>query len=284
MFNTGQALPLRERRTWCPRMRRGGHAEYPRKINRSWTWYWPVYGLDSARDRTQTRTFHVRKQSASAFSPRQKSWPRTIHVHAQAMALIVREHATATDVDCPQTVRSRDQSVSANWSRTRLVRDRGPAKNYPRLYIAESFQPMSSFDPATVRQAVAEFTPLRPQKFQDLIPAKDVIIELRQRRASYRAIATLLTQHCLPTSKTAIATFCHQILGEIVRPHRRAGRKRPASPAEPNGRMATPTHTESGEIRPSQEPPADSNGSGIPQIRSRGPRIAQVRILKPENT
>jgi hypothetical protein len=50
---------------------------------------------------------------------------------------------------------------------------------------------MSSFDPATVRQAVAEFTPLRPQKFQDLIPAKDVIIELRQRRASYRAIAAI---------------------------------------------------------------------------------------------
>jgi hypothetical protein len=65
---------------------------------------------------------------------------------------------------------------------------------------------MTSFDPATVRQAVAEFTPLRPQKFQDLLPAKDVIAELRQRRASYRAIAELLTQHCLPTSKTAIAT------------------------------------------------------------------------------
>lgn len=143
---------------------------------------------------------------------------------------------------------------------------------------------MSSFDPATVLQAVAEFTPLRPQKFQDLIPAKDVIIELRQRRASYRAIATLLTQHCLPTSKTAIATFCHQILGEIVRPHRRPGRKRPASLAEPNGRIASPAQTEPGEIRPPQEPPADSNGSGIPQIRSRGPRIAQVRILKPENT
>jgi hypothetical protein len=143
---------------------------------------------------------------------------------------------------------------------------------------------MSSFDPATVRQAVAEFTPLRPQKFQDLIPAKDVIIELRQRRASYRAIATLLTQHCLPTSKTAIATFCHQILGEIVRPHRRPGRKRPASPAEQNGRIASPAQTEPGEIRLGQEPPADPNGSGIPQIRSCGPRIAQVRILKPENT
>lgn len=65
---------------------------------------------------------------------------------------------------------------------------------------------MSSFDPATVRQAVAEFTPLRPEKFQDLIPAKEVIAELRQKRASYRAIAELLTQHsrqsAIPSSKS----------------------------------------------------------------------------------
>jgi hypothetical protein len=128
MFNTGQALPLRERRTWCPRMGRGGHAACPRKINRSWTWHWPVHGLDSAEDRTRTGTFRVREQSVSAFSPRQQSWPRTIHVHAQATASIVCEQATATGVNCPQTVRSRDQSTSANWSRTRFVRDRGPCK------------------------------------------------------------------------------------------------------------------------------------------------------------
>jgi hypothetical protein len=143
---------------------------------------------------------------------------------------------------------------------------------------------MSSFDPAAVRQAVAEFTPLRPQKFQDLIPAKDVIIELRQRRASYRAIAALLTQHCLPTSKTAIATFCHQILGEIVRPHRRPGRKRPPSPVEANGRVASPAQSESAADRPLQESLADSNGGETPQARSRGPRIAQVRMLKTEST
>jgi hypothetical protein len=143
---------------------------------------------------------------------------------------------------------------------------------------------MTSFDPATVRQAVAEFAPLRPQKFQDLIPAKDVIIELRQRRASYRAIATLLTQHCLPTSKTAIATFCHQILGEIVRPHRRPGRKRQSLLAEPNGRVASPAQSEPVDERPSQESPVDSNGGGTPKISSRGPRIAQVRMLKPETT
>jgi hypothetical protein len=57
---------------------------------------------------------------------------------------------------------------------------------------------MSSFDPATVRQAVAEFTPLRPQKFQDLIPVKDVILELRQRRASHWIIKDLLTQPSQP--------------------------------------------------------------------------------------
>jgi hypothetical protein len=76
MFKTGQALPLRERRTWCPRMSRGGHAEYPRHINRSWTWHWPVHGLDSAGDRTRTGTFRVREQSVSAFSPRQQSCPQ----------------------------------------------------------------------------------------------------------------------------------------------------------------------------------------------------------------
>jgi len=145
MFNTAQALPLRERRTWCPRMSRGGHAEYPREINRSWTWHWPVHGLDSAGDRTRTETFRVREQSMFAFSPRQQSWPRTIHVHAQAMATIVREQATATDVDSPQTVRSRDQSTSANGSRTRFVRDRGPARNHLRHCIAVSILPSIKF-------------------------------------------------------------------------------------------------------------------------------------------
>ncbi len=53
---------------------------------------------------------------------------------------------------------------------------------------------MATFDPNEIRKAVEEFTPRRPQKFQDLLPAKDVIVELRQKRASYRSIADLLTQ------------------------------------------------------------------------------------------
>ncbi len=186
----------------------------------------------------------------------------------------------------PRTGHGRDLSATVDWQRIiGTVASPCPScRQSISRFTSESFQSMSSFDPATVRQAVAEFTPLRPQKFQELIPAKDVIIELRQRRASYRAIAALLTQHCLPTSKTAIATFCHQILGEIVRPRRRPGRKRPPSPVEANGRMALPAQSEPAADRPLQESLVDSNGSEIPQARSRGPRIAQVRMLKPEST
>jgi hypothetical protein len=77
---------------------------------------------------------------------------------------------------------------------------------------------MSSFDPASVHQAIAEFTPRRPQRSQELDAAKEVIAELRQARASYRAIAELLTQVCLPVSKTAATAFSHDVLGDIVRP------------------------------------------------------------------
>jgi hypothetical protein len=140
---------------------------------------------------------------------------------------------------------------------------------------------MASFDPATVRQAVAEFTPRRPEKFQDLIPAKEVIAELRLKRASYRAIAELLTQHCLPTSKTAVAVFCHEVLGEVVRPRRRPGRKRPVVPA-----VSTAETTWQHPADEPSPPAPTANGSGdeSQQTRSRGPRIAQVRMLKPQTT
>jgi hypothetical protein len=138
---------------------------------------------------------------------------------------------------------------------------------------------MTSFDPASVRQAVAEFTPRRPEKFQDLMPAKDVIIELRQKRASYRAIAELLTQHCLPTSKTAVAMFCHEVLGEIVHPRRRPSRKRPVVPALSPLEVA---QQQPADTHPTAGPTGNGNGDDSQPPRSRGPRIAQVRMLKPQ--
>ena len=115
----------------------------------------------SSVNRQRSRTWTVRRQSAAVINPR----PRTGH--------------------------ARDLSATVDRQRIiRVVASRCPScRRSISRFTSKLFQPMSSFDPATVRQAVAEFTPLRPQKFQDLIPAKDVIIELRQRRASYRAIA-----------------------------------------------------------------------------------------------
>jgi len=143
---------------------------------------------------------------------------------------------------------------------------------------------MSSFDPTAVRKAVEEFTPRRLQKFQDLLPAKDVITELRQKRASYRSIADLLSQHCLPTSKTAIAVFCHQVLGETVRPRKRPGRKRPTTPTSANGGEIASESVPATEAGIPAEPSTNPNGNEAPPTRTRGPRIAQVRMLKPQTT
>ena len=142
---------------------------------------------------------------------------------------------------------------------------------------------MSNFDPNEIRKAVAEFTPRRPHKFQDLIPAKDVIVELRQKSGSYHSIAELLTQHCLPVSKTAVAMFCHQVLGETIRPRKRPVRKRPpASVPVSRGGDVTDSMPSGGAVAPS-EPLPNSDGGESPHPRSRGPRIAQIRKLNPQS-
>jgi len=138
---------------------------------------------------------------------------------------------------------------------------------------------MTTFDPAEVGKAVAEFTPRRPQKFQDLIPAKAVIVELRQKNASYRSIADLLTQHCLPTSKTAIAMFCHQVLGENIRPRKRPMRKRPPISLSTNGGAGASVPLSAEESSPPAEPVPNSENGETSLARSRGPRIAQIRKL-----
>jgi len=186
---------------------------------------------------------------------------------------------------CPQHVP--EQALSANWSATRHLRDQSADANTSRSVRSRDRNTipkhprMSSFDPATVRQAVADFTPRRPQKFQELSPAREVIVELRQKRASYRAIAELLTQHCLPISKTAVAAFCHEVLGEIVRPKRRPNRKRPPAPAPNNGNGHTPPLS-SEPTSADTDTTNETNGAETLALRTRGPRIAQVRMLNPK--
>ena len=145
MFKTGHALPLAGARLLRPRGNRGEHAEYPRQVSGLSPRARQLRDHDSAENKTRTQTARVREQSVSAFSPRKQARPRTIHVRAQATALIVREQAVAVDADCPQTVRSRELSTSPNWSRTHSVRERGPAKNCPHHRIAVSILPPINF-------------------------------------------------------------------------------------------------------------------------------------------
>ena len=179
------------------------------------------------------------------------------------------------------------RNLSATVERQRLIRVAGlscPHGCRPiSRFSSKSFRPMNAFDPVEVRKAVAEFTPRRPQKFQDLVPAKEVIVELRQKGGSYRSIAELLTIHCLPTSKTAIAMFCHQVLGENIRPRKRPARKRPPVSVPANGAAATTDSTPASESSTPAEPPPNSDGGETSLARSRGPRIAQVRKLNPQS-
>ena len=138
---------------------------------------------------------------------------------------------------------------------------------------------MSSFNPNNIRKAVEEFTPRRPEKFQELIAAKDVILELRKKRASYRSIADLLTRHCLPTCKTSVALFCHKILGENVRPYRRPAYQPEPTAKAPDRKESAPSATPpAGAV-----PPTSPGANEIPSSRIRGPRIAQIRMAKPQS-
>ena len=142
---------------------------------------------------------------------------------------------------------------------------------------------MPSLDPTALRHEASGFRPPRPPRFQDLTPAKEVIVELRQRRASYRAIAEFLTQHSLPTSKSAIAAFCHELLGEVIRPRRKAIRKRaPSGAAQNHPPQEKPATLSPALAHPLGTPPPFQTAPA-PGPTSRGPRIAQVRMIKPQN-
>ena len=138
MFKTGHALLLPGGRSSSPRHGRETGAEQPRTVTGSWPQTRHFHEIEPVQDRTQPRVGHVREQSVSVFNPRQQSHPRTVRVRAQATASIVREKAMAANANCPQTVRSREQSTLVNWSRTQFVRDREPAKSDPRPRIAVS--------------------------------------------------------------------------------------------------------------------------------------------------
>lgn len=189
MFKTGQALLLRQRRVLRPRSGRDLDAGCPRHCPASRPWPCPV------RDRVQSETSphprhdRVRVQSVTVFWSCPHPRPQPVHVRDRVRAANVRTQPMSVNHPCPRPVRSRAQSVTVSSSRLWTDRDRVESGKCPVTvasrphsgrFISRDYPRMSAFDPNDVRKAVSEFTPRHQQKFENLLPAREVIVTLRR--------------------------------------------------------------------------------------------------------
>jgi hypothetical protein len=138
--------------------------------------------------------------------------------------------------------------------------------------IPSSFRRMPAADPNLIRQAAAQFQPRRRLRFGNLQPCHEVIIELREKGASCEAIAELLNRYGVKTSRTMVNEFV-RTLG-----HSKGGRRKkvrqnsappPAAPSRPSSVISAPPDPTGSDL--------NTNGA----TRPRGPHIAKVELLKP---
>ena len=142
-------------------------------------------------------------------------------------------------------------------------------------------------DLESLRKAVQEFRPV-PHRvpFNGLKPVHDSIMELRKQNVSYAAIAELLEQHGVKTSRARVAEYGRIVLeGGKQRKRRKRAKTAPAAnlPATPQSApavaakpaLATPSATAiTSDVAP---PPKEYS-----PYHSRGPHIAKVELLSPE--
>jgi len=140
-------------------------------------------------------------------------------------------------------------------------------------------------DLESLRKAIREYQP-DPSRipFSNLKPFHDSIVELRDKNASYAAIAELLEQHGVKTSRARVAEYGRIVLeGGKKRKRRKRTRTTPvatipATPqsvpvvaAKPTPATPAPTTASAGNVRP---PPKEDS-----PYRSRGPHIANVKMM-----
>jgi hypothetical protein len=136
-------------------------------------------------------------------------------------------------------------------------------------------------DLESLHKAIQEFRP-NPHRvpFNNLKPFHDSIVELRGKQASYSVIAELLQQHGVKTSRARVAEYGRIVLdGGKSRKRRKRAKTAPATntPATPPSVPAVPAKPVPASTAPADEfPPPPTENS---PYRSRGPRIARVRML-----
>ncbi len=145
----------------------------------------------------------------------------------------------------------------------------------------------STPDLESLRKAVQEFRPnTRRVPFNGLKPVHDSIAELRRQNASCSAIAELLQQHGVKTSRARVAEYVRIVLdGGKQRKRRKrtrtaptanvqvASQSAPSVAAKPAPTASAPTTAPAGNVTP---PPKEDS-----PYRSRGPRIANVKMMTP---
>ena len=137
----------------------------------------------------------------------------------------------------------------------------------------EYSQLMPGPDPHLLRQAAAEFQPRRQPRFQNLLPCREVILELRGKGASCEAIAELLTRYGVKTSRTMVNEFVRSS-GQP----KSGGRRKPRLNRAISVAQQPPAQPPVVPIRaaPSISAPVESA-----PVKTRGPHIAKVELLKP---
>jgi hypothetical protein len=102
-------------------------------------------------------------------------------------------------------------------------------------------------------EAVRDYAPSAPRKWQKLLTLQPGIAELRRKGASYQTIADILRAAEVPVSPTTVARFCRDRLPPA----------RPRKPHQPASRNLL-------------SPPPRTSG---PPVNTGGPRIADPRTI-----
>jgi hypothetical protein len=280
MFNTGHALLLHRGRFLAPRIHRGiaGHPPCIVRSGQGLPGTFHSHGFSTLIART--RFNHEHTLSLTTLIPRSShfhdsstpmDFPRSQSFHGHFTVMV---YPLPRIDHCNGYVTYSRQSTSRH-DISKPVPFCPPNHSQPLIHNCHR---MTTFDSNLIKKVVTEFRPKRPPKFQELMAAKELITELRRKGASYESIAEVLGQHCLPISKSAIAMFCHQVLGESVRSRRRPAKKRmPGSvPAAVENKPSLKTH-----FNATPPPPAHANGKEDAAADSRGPHIAKVELLPP---
>jgi hypothetical protein len=135
------------------------------------------------------------------------------------------------------------------------------------------------------RHAASQYALTTKARASRLLALKDDIAALRKRGVSYNAISELLAQSDITASSTCVMNFCHRVLNER--------RRRPStlhrSPSIINGRTipkAAPdaaVHANSSAVPDTTLLPLPAPTETTP-LKTRGPHIAKVELLKPGET